>query len=72
MPRFAFQLQISSADYLQYYRGSVQQVVARCVDGKTVQFPAALLKPFVTSAGVRGSFVLHCDEAGKGAVIQRA
>ena len=40
-------------------------------DGRTVQFPATLLTPFVSSGGIRGSFVLTCDERGKGAKLQR-
>jgi hypothetical protein len=71
MHRFVFNLHFSAQEYLQYYRGSVQQVVARCTDGRTVQFPARLLTPFVTSAGIQGLFVLTCDEGGKGAELTR-
>lgn len=72
MKRFEFQLRISAESYLDYYRGSVRHVVVRCPDGATVQFPAALLQPFVTPAGIQGSFVLTCDDANKGAVLQRS
>ena len=71
MPRFEFGLHISAQDYLPYYRGDVRHVVARCADGRSVQFPATLLVPFVSSGGIRGSFVLTCDESGKGAQLQR-
>jgi hypothetical protein len=40
--------------------------MATCSDGTTMQFPAGLLTPFVTSSGIRGAFVLTCDEGGKG------
>ena len=71
MKRFEFVLSISSQQYLQYYRGSVRQVLAQSTGGVTVQFPAALLTPFVTSAGISGRFVLTCEEGGRGAELQR-
>ena len=71
MRHFFFNLSLSAHAYQQYYCGSVEKVVARCVDGRTVQFPAGLLIPFVTSGGVHGDFVLTCDENGKGAELKR-
>ena len=71
MNHFFFNLALSAQEYLQYYRGSVNTVVATCMDGKTVQFPAGLLTPFVTDGGVRGSFVLTCGSDGKGARLKR-
>lgn len=71
MNRFEFGLNLSPQEYLQYYRGTVDKVMATCRDGTTVQFPARLLTPFVTSAGIRGAFVLTCDEEGKGAELKR-
>ncbi len=72
MKRFEFVLSISSQQYLAYYRGSVRQVVAQSTTGATVQFPAALLTPFVTTAGISGRFVLTCEDSGKGAELRRA
>jgi hypothetical protein len=71
MHRFEFSLYISAQDYLAYYRGDVRHVLARCSDGRKVQFPAALLTPFVSEGGIRGNFVLTSDENGKGAKLQR-
>ena len=71
MKRFEFNLSLSAQEYLQYYRGSINKVVAKCSDGSTVQFPAALLTPYVTGAGIRGAFVLTCDVDGKGAKLNR-
>ncbi len=71
MKRFEFYLNISSEEYLAYYRGTLQQVVARCPDGITVQFPASLLKQFVTTAGIQGDFVLTCDDNFKASVLRR-
>ncbi len=72
MQRFEFRLSLSPEQYLDYYRGTVQQVLARCADGGTVQFPAALLKAFVTPSGIHGTFVLTCDDQHRGANLQRA
>lgn len=69
--RFVFNLHLSAQEYLQHYRGSVNKVVATCIDGTTVQFPSGLLTPFVTSGGVRGNFVLTCGDDGKGAELKR-
>lgn len=71
MKRFEFVLSISSQQYLQYYRGSVRQVLAQSTTGATVQFPAAFLTPFVTTAGINGRFVLTCEDSGKGAELRR-
>jgi len=71
MKRFEFQLRISANEYLQYYRGNVNQVVARCTAGATIQFPAALLQPFISESGIRGHFVLTCDDEGRGAALAR-
>jgi hypothetical protein len=70
MKHFVFNLNLSAQEYLQYYRGSVNKVIATCIDGKTVQFPAGLLTPFVTSGGVRGNFVLTCGDDGKVAELK--
>ena len=71
MNRFVFNLNLSTQEYLHYYRGSVNKVIATCIDGKTVPFPASLLMPFVSSGGVRGNFVLTCGDDGKGARLKR-
>jgi hypothetical protein len=71
MKRFQFHLNISAEKYLDYYRGAIRHVVVRCPDGVTIQFPASLLQPFVTPTGIQGRFVLTCDDANKGADLQR-
>ena len=71
MKNYEFHLGISADQYLAYYRGTVKHVIARCPDGLTIQFPAALLKPFVTSEGIRGTFVLSCGDDNKGAELKR-
>ncbi len=71
MNRYEFHLRISSEQYLDYYRGTVRHVVARCASGQTVQFPAALLQRFITPDGIHGDFVLACDEHHKNPTLKR-
>jgi hypothetical protein len=71
MKRFEFHLRMSHQQYLDYYRGAIKHVVVQCHSGVKIQFPAALLTPFVSPSGVSGHFVLTCDENGKGSHIQR-
>ncbi len=66
-----FALSISREDYLRYYRGVARDVLVRSHDGRRVQFPARLLRPFVTHDGVRGEFRLLLDEANRLLDLQR-
>jgi hypothetical protein len=72
MNRYEFRLDISAAQYLDYYRGAVLHVVARSATGQTVQFPASLLQRFVTTEGIHGRFVLTCDQNHKCTGLERA
>jgi len=69
--RFQFHLNLSTEQYLDYYRGLARQVIARGSDGLTVSFPASLLKPFVLPTGIHGDFVLTCDDQNKGPVLKK-
>jgi hypothetical protein len=72
MKQFEFHLRISAESYLDYYRGAARQVVVRCPGGDIIRFPASLLQPYVTPAGIQGDFVLTCDDHHKGANLQRS
>lgn len=71
MKRFEFSLSISAPNYLHYYSGEIRHVVAQCSDGVTVQFPASHLTQFVTAAGIRGRFVLTCDDDNRNSELRR-
>lgn len=71
MHRYEFHLRITPEQYVNYYRGAARHVVARCATGQTIQFPASLLQRFVTAEGIRGRFVLTCDERHKVVDLQR-
>ena len=71
MKEVYFTLRISRHDYLRYYRGSARHVIAKAHDGRTIQFPANILRPFVTRAGIAGNFVLYLDENNKLVTIKK-
>jgi Protein of unknown function (DUF2835) len=71
MQRYEFELQMKPDEYLDYYRGILKQVKVRCTSGETVQFPASLLHPFLMPQGIRGRFVLTCDDQHQHADLQR-
>ena len=72
MNRYAFHLDISVEQYLDYYRGTANCVIVRATSGQTVQFPASLLQRFVSSEGIRGDFVLLCDDNHKCIELQKS
>ncbi len=67
-----FSLSISAEEYLPYYRGQVKDVRVKSHDGRTVRFPANILRPFVGRDGIHGSFVLEYDQNNKFKGIRRA
>lgn len=64
-------IHISAAEYLKLYEGVAKNVNARSRDGRRIQFPAAILQPYVTHSGVKGSFVIDFDQAMKFQGIRR-
>jgi hypothetical protein len=71
MSEIRFRLNMSSQTFLAYYRGTASEVEARAVDGRTVRFPANILRPFVTHDGVAGLFALVYDEQNKFVEMKR-
>ncbi len=71
MNRYEFTLRISPEAYLDYYRGIARVVVVPTTGGETLQFPARLLRKFVTNGGIEGRFVLLCDANHKCIDLQR-
>ncbi|WP_196140530.1 DUF2835 domain-containing protein [Aliikangiella sp. G2MR2-5] len=61
----SFSLNISSNEYLRYYKGEVKWVVVTARSGKKIKFPANLLSPFVTHNGINGAFTLRYTAEGK-------
>jgi hypothetical protein len=64
-------LNISSCQLSEYYEGIVNSVVARATDGRTVKFPANVLRSVVQDDGVYGTFELTFDKHNKFVSIRR-
>ncbi|HKJ21786.1 MAG TPA: DUF2835 family protein [Gammaproteobacteria bacterium] len=60
-----FHLHIPADVYLSYYQGQARHVLVATDEGLKVQFPARLLRPYVTREGVTGEFRLRYDEHHK-------
>ena len=58
-------LSISVEKLLFYYRGNVRNVIAKSTDGKTIQFPVEILRPFITHSGISGVFIIRYDDNNK-------
>lgn len=51
-------LAISTQEFARLYRGEARDVICTATDGRTVQFPANVLRQFLTHDGVYGEFEL--------------
>lgn len=71
MPEAHFSLNISAAEVEKYYRGQAQTVLVTTHQGLKVQFPANLILPHITRAGVQGEFVLDYQTSGKANFLSR-
>ena len=71
MQRFYFSLEITAAEYLRYYRGAAARVMVRAQDGRSLSLPAANLRRFVATDGVRGRFCLTVDDDNRMVSLER-
>ena len=55
-------------EYLKYYQSVAKDVITTTTDGRTVQFPAGVLRSFVSHEGIYGTFTLHFNEKGNGSL----
>ncbi|WP_341937091.1 DUF2835 domain-containing protein [Marinimicrobium sp. C2-29] len=64
-------LSISPDEYQRWYQGSAQNVLAYTVDGRSVRFPAPILRQFVTRQGIRGRFKIAFDQHNRFQSIEK-
>ena len=62
---FYIQLDISTTEFHHYYSNNINSVIAMSKDGRKIQFPANILQPFVSHAGVQGQFKVIVDKDSK-------
>jgi len=60
-----FSIRLSYDKYLSFYQGYAQHVVVTAYDGRKIQFPAEILKPYLTREGINGHFIIHFDNRNK-------
>ncbi len=72
MQKVTVRLNISPKRFQAYYQGVVESVVATTSDGRSVQFPARVLRPFLSYQGVQGTFEITYDANLKFQAIRRA
>ena len=60
-----FSLRISALEMQRYHSGQARTVVVIAENGQRLQFPAELLRGFVSQDGVQGWFEIEYDDAGK-------
>ena len=58
-------LKIYPEEFQRLYEGNVRDVSARSIEGLKVRFPANILRPYVTHAGVMGTFAIHFSDENK-------
>ena len=66
-----FQLNISAEQYEAYYRGSVQFVRTNTLDGRTIRFPANILRPYLSHTGIQGLFEISFDAENRFSALKR-
>jgi len=71
MQTVTVRLKISPERFQAYYQGAVEYVVAQSIDGRTIQFPARVLRPFVSHQGIQGTFEITFDASLKFQSIRR-
>ncbi len=71
MQKITVRLDISPERFQAYYQGVVDSVVATASDGRTVRFPARVLRTFLTYQGIQGTFEITCDANLKFQSIRR-
>lgn len=59
--KYIFYIDMTTDEFLPYYRGEIHSVVATTVQGTRVQFPALHLRKYLTANGITGKFCLETE-----------
>ena len=71
VPRVVVRIKLSKEQVMDHYRGVIREVVTLDGKGRSVQFPAMILRQFVTEEGVRGVFEITFDDRNKLIAMRR-
>ena len=69
--RVVVDLTITADEYLRVYKGTARDVIAQSLDGRSVKFPANILRPFVSHDGINGRFEIVYGSDGRFRQIKR-
>ena len=64
-------IRITSEEFMKLYEGSAKNANGVARDGRRIQFPANILRPFLMHTGISGSFEIEFDEQMKFTSIRR-
>jgi hypothetical protein len=65
MPNLVLDIALPADRLLAVYQGRANRILIKSREGKSVSLPAHHLRPFLTAAGVFGSFEMEFAEEGK-------
>ena len=71
MGSIAVTLAINTQEYARLYRGQARDVICTAKDGRTVQFPATVLRQFLTHDGIYGEFEIFFTSDNKFSKIEQ-
>lgn len=71
MNKIIIDIHVSNEEYLKQYQQPNCMVSTISRDGRSIQFPANILKPFLLHSGISGSFCIYFDKKGKFKSISR-
>lgn len=71
MQQIIVDISISPDEWIKLYQGIATDVHTTARDGRSVRFPARILSRFYLRDGIRGSFRIVFDSAGKFSSIER-
>lgn len=71
MHEIIIELAISPEEYLKNYQLPGVNVITKSVDGRVVQLPANLFRPYISREGIKGRFRIFFDDVGKCRSIDR-
>jgi len=57
--KYYFTIKMTAEEFLPYYQGRAQSIIATTAQGVRVQFPAMHLRKHLTTSGIRGYFCLE-------------
>ncbi|NWO06293.1 MAG: DUF2835 domain-containing protein [Alteromonadaceae bacterium] len=71
MQQISVEISISAEGEIELYQGVATDVHTTARDGRSVRFPGRILSRFFLKDGIRGSFRILFDDAGKFVRIER-